>query len=233
MKFVYIYTLEDPISRETRYVGKTNNIKQRFKAHNNSARYKDTHKFNWIKKLKDSDLKPILKIIDEVPENEWKYWEKFWIEQFKQWGFNLVNSTSGGDGLTNGNQTSWKKGNKPWNTGKGNIKKCIICNTEFKSPKSANRKTCSKECSSKVRQQATKKTQFKKSVEPWNKNKKGHKTKKRIPVLQYTLDNKFIKEFECCEDAAKEVKCGTENIRNACVGRSKTAKGFIWKYINY
>ena len=32
----------------------------------------------------------------------------------RQWGFNLVNHTDGGDGTTNGNQTSFKKGHKSW-----------------------------------------------------------------------------------------------------------------------
>ena len=48
---VYIYTLSHPITKEVRYVGKTKNPKQRLRAHTNPARYRPTHKFNWIKKL--------------------------------------------------------------------------------------------------------------------------------------------------------------------------------------
>jgi len=46
MEKVYIYTLEDPISEEIRYVGKANNPINRFKNHLNSARDKNTHKRN-------------------------------------------------------------------------------------------------------------------------------------------------------------------------------------------
>lgn len=46
MKEVYIYTLEDPITSEIRYVGKANNMESRFKNHLNSSRDKNTHKRN-------------------------------------------------------------------------------------------------------------------------------------------------------------------------------------------
>jgi predicted nucleic acid-binding Zn ribbon protein len=161
---IYIYSLEHPITKKVRYIGKTRNPKQRLKAHLNPARYKPTHKFNWIKKLKNDGLKPILKVLDSVPEEEWKFWEKYWIEQFKQWGFNLVNGTSGGDGLTSGNKTSFKKGNKPWNTGTANTKKCEVCGTDFKVyPSQAHkRKACSHKCGAILKKQITKKHNLKK-----------------------------------------------------------------------
>ena len=118
MKTVYIYTLEHPITKEIRYVGKTKNPKMRFHNHCNKLHNEKSHKRNWINKLKKEGLKPKMKILDEVLESEWKFWERFWINQFKQWNFNLVNHTSGGDGLTLGNETSFKKGNIPWNYGK-------------------------------------------------------------------------------------------------------------------
>ena len=37
-----------------------------------------------------------MEIIDEVPEEEWEFWEQYWISQFKCWGFNLTNLTLGG-----------------------------------------------------------------------------------------------------------------------------------------
>lgn len=46
MEKVYIYTLEDPITSEIRYVGKANNMKDRYSNHLNSSRDKGTHKRN-------------------------------------------------------------------------------------------------------------------------------------------------------------------------------------------
>lgn len=40
----------------------------------------------------------ILEVIDIVDTNEWKFWEKYWISQFKSWGFILLNKNNGGGG---------------------------------------------------------------------------------------------------------------------------------------
>ena len=110
MNTTNIYTLTDPITKEVRYVGKANNVSQRYKAHLNGARKHQIHKKNWINGLKKLKLKPIIDVIDIVPIDEWVFWETYWISQFKTWGFNLINYTNGGDGCTFANQTSFKNG---------------------------------------------------------------------------------------------------------------------------
>jgi len=66
----------------------------------------------------------ILEIIDEVPTEEWKYWEEFYILLFKSWGFNLKNKNNGGGGSVGGykNPLTSKahKGRISPNKGKGN-----------------------------------------------------------------------------------------------------------------
>lgn len=114
METTNIYVLIDPRTNEVRYVGKANRVDERYKAHLNRARKHQIHKKNWIEALRKDGLKPIIKVIDVVPIDEWRYWERFWISQMRQWGFNLVNHTDGGDGTTNGNETSFKKGHKVW-----------------------------------------------------------------------------------------------------------------------
>jgi len=110
MKTTNIYVLIDPRTKEVRYVGKANNVSQRYKAHLNRARKHQIHKKNWIDLLRKEKLKPIIEVIDEVLINEWQFWETYWICQMKCWGFDLINYTLGGDGCTFGNQTSFKKG---------------------------------------------------------------------------------------------------------------------------
>lgn len=93
----YIYTLENPVSNEIRYVGKTNNPERRLHYHW-TVGYKSNNKLgNWLKSLKKIKIKPIMIIIDETNEN-WEILEQYWISQFKTWGFKLVNSTDGGEG---------------------------------------------------------------------------------------------------------------------------------------
>jgi hypothetical protein len=95
---IYIYSLCDPNTTEIKYIGKTNNIKSRYKGH---VRFnsKNGYKKNWIDKLKKNNQKPIIEVIDEVSSLEWRFWEKYWISQCKAWGFKLTNLTEGGDGM--------------------------------------------------------------------------------------------------------------------------------------
>lgn len=232
---VFIYSLEHPITHEIRYVGKTRNLKERFKNHLNKLHNEATHKRNWITKLRKDGFKPLLQILDEVDEKDWHFWEKYWIDQIRQWGFNLVNHTSGGDGLTSGNQTSFVKGFKPWNygTAKIMIKNCEICKKDFTSLPVANRKVCSQRCKSKLLSLNKNKGMFTTESISWNKGKSGYNLsglKSQRSVEQYDLQGNYIKTFTGCNEAAKEMNCIAENIRRCCVGKSKTAKGFVFKY---
>ena len=230
MKTVYIYTLEHPITKEIRYVGKTKNPKMRFHNHCNKLHNEKSHKRNWINKLKKEGLKPKMKILDEVLESEWKFWERFWINQLKQWNFNLVNHTSGGDGLTLGNETSFKKGNIPWNSGTAKPK--ILKGNRGKTENSV-------------------KNQFKKGVKPWNKGVTGYNTSRKGKPLQKEIKEKIsntlkgkpsnkkrnikqldmnrnlIKKFSSITEAKLET--GIKGISNVLTGRAKTAGGYLWE----
>ena len=86
---IYIYTLSHPITNEVRYVGKTINIRRRYKQHLYDKRQK--HKYAWIQSLKNEGLKPVLTIIEEC-ETNWQEREIYWIKQFD----NLINYLEGG-----------------------------------------------------------------------------------------------------------------------------------------
>jgi len=104
----YIYTLEHPKTGEIRYVGKTNNPERRLHYHW-TVGYKQNNKTgNWLKSLKKKKLKPILSIVDII-DGKWEWLEKYWISQFKTWGFKLTNHTEGGEGTYGG--AEWN--NKP------------------------------------------------------------------------------------------------------------------------
>ena len=97
-KYVYIYSISEPDSKIVRYVGKTKfSLEKRLKQHLKEK--VKCHRYYWIQSIIKKGKVPIIQIIDEVPEDNWQFWEMYWIEQFKNWGFNLVNSTNGGDGI--------------------------------------------------------------------------------------------------------------------------------------
>ena len=108
-EIVFIYTLENPITNEVRYVGKTvQKLDKRLNAHIYESRKKNNHKCNWINSLSKKGEFPTIKLIDIVPEEEWEFWESYWIEQLKMWGFNLVNGTPGGEGYKHTDETKEK-----------------------------------------------------------------------------------------------------------------------------
>ena len=254
MKTVYIYTLEHPITEEIRYVGKTKNPKMRFHNHCNKLHNEKSHKRNWINKLKKEGLKPKMKILDEVLESEWKFWERFWINQLKQWNFNLVNHTSGGDGSTLGNETSFKKGNIAFNDTNTYIM-CENCKKEFKINPSrlGKKKFCSKECYSESKKGISfiNNGSFKNNHTPWNKGITGYSTskkgkplqkeikekisntlkgklsKKKRKVKQLDMNRNLIKEFSSITEA--KLKTGIKGINNVLTGRAKKAGGYLWE----
>ena len=61
----------------------------------------------------------------------------------------------------------------------------------------------------------------------WITNKDNNRKSKNIPILQYSLDGEFIREWECANDVGKEARV---NIYCCLKGRTKSAYGYIWKY---
>lgn len=97
-EFINIYELIDPRDNQPRYIGYTKlspekRLKGHFKARSNK------HKINWLKLLKSQRLEPIPLLIEKVPNGQHKFWEKYWISQYRTWGFDLLNATEGGDGV--------------------------------------------------------------------------------------------------------------------------------------
>ena len=95
IKVSHIYVLICPISNKIRYVGQSNDPKRRYRRHIYDSKRRTDHKSNWIKKLISKDLKPILKIIHTCNENEVDYYEKYYIDLYKE-SFDLTNIKDGG-----------------------------------------------------------------------------------------------------------------------------------------
>jgi len=102
MKTAKIYSISDPSTKSIRYIGKTEmTLEKRLYYHFREIKTtKNKHKKHWFEKFSNSDDKPIIKLIDIVPLEEWQFWEKHYISLFKSWGFRLLNYTEGGEGFT-------------------------------------------------------------------------------------------------------------------------------------
>lgn len=63
----------------------------------------------------------------------------------------------------------------------------------------------------------------------WNKGRFGKNSNKAKIVLQIK-DDKIIAEFFGCMEAQRKTGIHFGSISNACLGKSKTAGGYKWKY---
>jgi hypothetical protein len=164
-------------------------------------------------------------IIDEV--EEWKYWESYWIEQFKQWGFKLENKNNGGGGPSSytEEQKQKMKGPRP--------------GTGEKISKTLKERNHSQYYTEEVKNKISKKNKGKpKPFSDEHKKAMGiAKRKQAKTVLQCDLNDNIIKEWESKGQAALWVKEQTgktsnltSQIKDCILGRQKTAFGFKWKY---
>jgi hypothetical protein len=204
----FIYILMDPITDEIRYIGKSINPTQRYRKHIYETKTKNlnNHKINWIKSLLNKNLKPKMDIIDSI-EGDWVWLEEYWISQFLTWGFNLVNSTNGGE-----NPPSWK-GRTHSDEYKEIRRNLMLTNNPSKHMTNEWKQNISL---------AHKKNGF-------IPNKASESNK--IKVNQYSLNNEFIKTWNSITEAAKAVGLKRPTgISAVCNNKRNKAGGFKWSY---
>ncbi len=233
MNKVKIYTLSDPDSGVIRYIGVTKKtLKARLAAHKSSAKNasKLSHKINWFRSLSKS---PVIKLIEEVPEEDMWYTEMYWISQFKHWGFNLVNTTEGGEtpvtlyGKENPNYGNRYDSN-PINKGaiyqldlEGNLIRMLNCIEAGElyglDP------GCICRCVNKERTQH-KGYQFIKNYNPdQDYTFKPYNTQSKT-VQKLDLQGNVLEEFPSASAA------GGDGVGRVCRGERKTYKGFRWQF---
>lgn len=103
-KLVKIYALSNSNYPDNyRYIGKTRGeLKRRLKQHISEAigkRKNNTYKNNWIRKELLNLNNILITLIEEVKEKDWQEAEKYYIKYYKELGFNLTNSSQGGEGI--------------------------------------------------------------------------------------------------------------------------------------
>ena len=256
MEYTTIYSLSDPTTGEIRYIGKTYNaLRKRLYSHINECKSDNkSHKINWIKSLLNNDEVPIISTIDIIPTSEWQYWEKYWIEQFKQWGFNLTNISLGGydnnykrTDKTKSKMRKSKLGTKlsedqknkisdsvkqkfieTPNYNKSSDKDIIISRDDLYQKYIIDNLSTTKCAIYFNTSKATifrnlKENNISKDKDVW---KKQLSTNPKKIVLQYDLEGNLLKEWS----SLSEIDLDTSNISNCCLGRALTAGGFIWRY---
>ena len=224
----YIYILQDPLTEEVRYVGKSNNPHRRYLSHLWVRPKVKYHSYNWIQSLLKKGLKPIMTVIDEV-EGDWEWLEQYWIEQFRQWGANLTNGTLGGGGSYGGGK--WR--NKPvscFDVNGNHVKSFVSIKKASKYYNLSETQICS----------ALKKKLITSKGFQWiygtDKNSIPPITiygglTTRLNIAQYDKKDNFIRLFKSIKDVAIQLSIkNTANIYQCINGKRKSAYGYKWKY---
>ena len=187
------------------YIGKSKNPKTRINSH---------------KKKFGNDI--ILEVIDYVPNNDWKFWEEWYIQLFKSWGFLLKNKNKGGGGshshsFYTKNLISKKLKNrvykKEWakNLSKATIDKSKNMPKDFGERISRAKKGIP---NPKLRE---------------TRKGKPH-PKKSWKIEQFDLSYNYIQTFTSAKEAGECLGRHPQSIRDAASGIQKTAYGYKWKY---
>lgn len=206
-KITKIYLVENCYGDPNKvYIGKTINSRE--------SNHKKTYG-NYIKYT----------FIDEINSffrKDWEPLETYWIEQFKAWGFEIVNKRKkGGMGPEFLSRESRNKKSKSM-LGKTHSKETCLKMSLSKIGKPLNHGD--------ILSKSKKEKSINLTLTPQHKHKL--KEIKSIPIIQYDMNNSFIKEWPSTQEAATFYNIQKGHICNALNGRSKSSNGFIWKYKN-
>ena len=220
MKKAQIYILIDPRDNSPRYIGRTlQSLRERLGRHlNDKAVNKRT---NWIKHLKNLGLIPTIELLEECDEANYVFLEKYWISQFKCWGFTLVNDTDGGVGcLGKKMKPGHCKGNKNPFYNKKHSEESKAKMSEFR------KSFVESEETKKKKSKSHKEMNFKPSKFMINRMIEVHGRK----VIQLDMNNNFIQEFHTIKEAADILKCQASKITLVCQGKRKSHAGWKFQY---
>lgn len=239
---ICVYFHVNSLKNEVFYVG-IGTIKRPYIKYNRSIFWKNT-------------VKKYGYIIDIIHKNlTWEeacIKEKFYIKFIGRKDLNLgslVNLTDGGDGIKN---LSLEARKKISDSGKGKIisieqrKKLSIAHKGKKQSKETieNRikylrgKICSNETRFKISQSNKNKIYSKNTLNKMSIAGKNMSIENRLkineaikkPILQYDLNDNFIKEWKSATDVKKELKIDDGAIAACCKGKRKSAGKYHWKY---
>jgi hypothetical protein len=206
----YIYLIENiEIGVNKVYIGKTicTNV--------NNRRY--SHRQIYGKQIHFT----IIDEVDSLVRSEWRYIESYWIEQFKQWGFKVVNKNKGG----------------------GGPEYCTE-DTRHKMKNSPNRLLKLKNNLERNHKISVSMKKYQRTQEHNNKIKNRIYTLSHInniskakskSITQYNKQGEYIADYNSIKKAADTLKVNYQNLSNHVrkyKNYNKTIGGYIFKFKN-
>lgn len=222
----YVYTLSNPISKEVRYIGKTcSPLTQRLNEHIYECKRSRRKSTNWVKSLLNKGLIPLIEVLDECTCEEVCNLETYWIYQFKCWGFNLTNHTTGGEGGYRIETPEEKERRREKFRGEKN--------PFYGRHHSEETKKKISEASRGRKMPLSHIESCKKRMENFKPSEKAisnmiARTKKA--VVQLDISGNFIKLWDTINGCERETYFRAPKIIACCKGRNKTHQGYKWMY---
>lgn len=206
----YIYIIRNNVNNKV-YIGKTRRtVEIRWRQHINSVHYKAMQNIHFYKALQKYGVNNFyVETLEHITSNDksdliknLNELEKYYIQKYDSFK-NGYNSTLGGDGGS-GRIVSKEERRKL---------------SEFKKGKPHSKEHVKKSALGHKGLVISKDTK--------DKIKNAHIT----PILQYSIDGTFIKEWESIKSATDGMGLkSTASIRRCLSGKSKQSSGYVWKY---
>lgn len=251
VQIICIYLIKSPSGRI--YIGQTWDLNKRYKSGVSPSQrllYRSYQKHG-----KENHTKQIIhQLIGEVTQKDLDYWESRYIDLYKADGFDLLNIREGGGNngalsketkeLLRQRKMEWVKLNPEKqktitaaacaaNTGKkrSDETKKLQRDAAKGKPKSEQHKL-NVSAAKKGKPSPHKGKHF--SIEAADRIRAAVKIRnqKKCPIIQYSIQGEFIKEWPSIKDAAESLNISTGTI-GGCIRKEKhykTCGGFIWRY---
>jgi hypothetical protein len=226
METIHIYLVENCYGDSNKiYIGKSINPIIRYYVH---------------RKTYGTDIKfTIIDTIESVVKHDWVSIECYWIEQFKHWGYNVVNINNGGGGsnfMSTNNKITLAN---IMRNNKNMLGKKHSDATRLKMSQSAKGKILSDDIKAKIsaaNKGKSKPDGYKAKISAIHLGKKislETKIKMGTAVLQYDLQGNILNEYYSASEAARSINKTPSAISECCIGiKRKSAYGYVWKYKN-
>jgi len=164
--------------------------------------------------------------IDSLFRKDWEPLETYWIEQFRQWGFEIVNlRKKGGGGPEFRDEAFKEKMRKPHTEEHKQSLRKPKCYMPLKGPRSLETKQKIGLANSKPKPKG-----FGENHRIKMTGKISPKKGTGQPVIQMDVNNNPLKEWENVTIASNYFNKKPNQIYDCCSGRAKTAYGFKWKF---
>jgi len=225
----YIYALIDPRTNEVKYIGKTIDPKKRFYQHISERLLYKHYKAKWIQNLHDQNLRPIFKVLEICPLENYEKREAYHISLYD---FNqLTNSDERGQGNKNRRREIIE--NAKYNNKivyqydlNGNFIK------EYKSVREASRQlsishaNITRCCNQIVKHASGFIFSYKKENPVPIKKPNAVK----LPVIEIDSSGNNLKEWKSIMDCSRDTGIDNGNLSRVCNGKSKHIKGRYFRF---